>query len=134
LIPYTSNSFDFADLDVLWKFTSQVSPAQCAAISHIQLSYWTVGMLQEATKSLTGLRQVVIDHSHPQSPECAYDRQAYLNYTVGQKGVRAEVVQTAKVFWSRCRAKEEGWSGEDLQRGDRRRDAEVVEKALMGVE
>ncbi|SMQ55186.1 unnamed protein product [Zymoseptoria tritici ST99CH_3D7] len=134
LIPYARNTFDFTDLDVLWTFVASISPEQVSALGKIQLSYWTVGMLREARKSLPGLKSVIIDHSHPQSPESAYDRKAYLNYTVGQNAGSTEgVVERAMVFWSRCRGREEGWSGPDEFREKRREDAIVVERALMGV-
>lgn len=127
LLPYSSNTFTFGDLDVMSTFTSYLSPKQIAAIRSIQLSYWTVGMVNEAKKTLTGLKHVSLDHSHTHSPEKATDRQAYMGYSLS---CSPGLVATAKVIWSRSRHDKEGWDGYDVEREARRRDAEAVERAM----
>lgn len=127
LFPYSSTTFTFSDLDVVRKFASHLTPEQVAAISNIQLSYWTVGMVQEAKKTLTGLKTISLDHSHTHSPEKAKDRQAYLGYSLM---CGAGLATVAKVIWSRSRVDKEGWNGQDLEREARRQDAEAVERAM----
>lgn len=127
LFPYSNTTFSFSDLDVVSKFAGHLSPAQVAAISSIQLSYWTVGMVQEAKKTLTGVRTISLDHSHTHSPEKAKDRQAYLGYSLS---CGAGLTTVAKVIWSRSRAEKEGWNGPDVEREARRKDAEAVERAM----
>lgn len=127
LLPYSSNTFTFSDLDVVRKFAEGLSREQVAAVSSIQLSYWTVGMVQEAKKTLTGLKTISLDHSHTHSPEKATDRKAYLGYSLS---CSAGLATTAKVIWSRSQKDKEGWNGHDVEREDRRRDAEAVERAM----
>lgn len=127
LLPYTTNTFTFSDLDVIRSFTSYLSPEQIAAINNVELSYWTVGMVQEAKRTLTGLKTVSLDHSHTRSPENATDRQAYLGYSLS---CNPGLVTTAKVIWSRSRNGKEDWEGHDFDREARRRDAEAVERAM----
>lgn len=127
LLPYSMNTFGFSDLDVVRKFASFISPEQVVAINSIQLSYWTVGMTQEAKKTLPGLKTIALDHSHTHSPESAKNRRAYLGYSLScSPGLAAN----AKVIWSRSRNDKEGWDGEDVEREARRQDAEAVERAM----
>lgn len=128
LLPYSTTTFGFSNLDTIVKFASYLAPEQVAAISSIQLSYWTVGMVQEAKRTLTGLKTISLDHSHTHSPESAYNRQAYLGYSLS---CSPGLTSIARVVWSRSRDGKEGWNGEDVDREARRRDAEAVERAMM---